>query len=322
MIKAMAICGPTASGKTGLSIMLSKKIPLEIISLDSMQIYKGMDIGTAKATKEEQSIVKHHMIDVVSPSEPYSVGKYRAGAIETAREIASRKRLPLFVGGTGLYYDSLTRAFMDEAPESDSEFRTSLLLNTDTEEKKRALWEELSRLDPESAEKIHFNNVRRVIRALEIYNTTGKKKSELDRISRESASELDLTVVCLDFHNRENLYARVDMRADAMLSDGLLDEVRSLYEGGLLKENSTALCGIGYKEIISHLKGQISLDEAIMQIKLSSRRYAKRQLTWFRHVTDNKHTLFIDNENGNMRNTDSVFLELLEIAKTVYEDSK
>ncbi len=319
MIKTLAICGPTASGKTALSMLLGEKIPLEIISLDSMQIYIGMDIGTAKASKEQRSRIAHHMIDIVEPSENYSVGKYRVQALAIAKEIHNKNKLPLFVGGTGLYYDSLSRSLSDEVPESDAEYRQELLLRTDTEEKKQRLWQKLYEIDKESAEAVHYNNVRRVIRAIEIYEKTGIKKSELDKRSREEKSELTASLVSLDFHNRENLYQRVDKRAEQMLKDGLYDEVCSLYSTGKLPEGSTASRGIGYKEMISHIKGEITLDEALSLIKLSSRRYAKRQLTWFRHIED-RNTVYLDDENGKMRGINSVFEEILRIVKDNWKE--
>ena len=312
MIKSLAICGPTASGKTALSLLLAEKIPLEIISLDSMQIYKGMDIGTAKATKGEMAKVTHHMIDVVSPLENYIVGMYREAALSLALEIASRGKLPLFVGGTGLYYDSLIRNPDKCVPKSDKAYTEKMLADTDSEEKRIALWQKLFEIDRESAENIHYNNLRRVIRALEIYRLTGRKKSELDRESRLAAPPISVELISLDFHNRENLYNRIDCRVDVMMNEGLFGEVKALYENGLLKEGSTALSGIGYKEIISHLKGEITLDEAVSKIKLSSRRYAKRQLTWFRHV-ENRHTVFLDTESGNMKQISDVFAEILGI---------
>lgn len=279
-----------------------------------MQIYQGMDIGTAKATKEERALVPHHMIDVVSPLENYSVGKYRSAAIKTAEKIVARGKLPLFVGGTGLYYDSLIRNPDESVPESNKEYTEKMLSFADSEEKRIALWRRLYEIDPESAENIHYNNLRRVIRALEIYESSGRKKSDIDKESRLRRSPLSVSLVSLDFHNRENLYKRIDTRVDLMVRDGLLEEVQALYEKGLLKDGSTALSGIGYKEIISHLRGEITLEEAISKIKLSSRRYAKRQLTWFRHIEE-KHSLFLDTEFGEMRKTEDVFSELLDTVK-------
>lgn len=314
MIRALAITGPTASGKTALSLRLAKDIPLEIISCDSMQIYRGMDIGTAKATPEERLAVPHHLIDVVSPSESYSSGKYRESALLVAQKIEERGRLPLFVGGTGLYVDTLTRAMNEQIPESDPEYRDALIKSTVTEEDKIALWQRLCDVDRESAEAIHYNNVRRVIRAIEVYEQTGRPKSCFDRESRLAEREIDIKMITLDFHNRENLYARVDARVDVMMKEGLLDEVRALYEGGLLCDDTTASRAIGYKELVAHLRGECTLAEAVELIKLSSRRYAKRQLTWFRHVEDARR-VYLDTEDGRL-------LDIEEIYKEVYNNAK
>ncbi len=300
MIKALAITGPTASGKTALSIEIARMLGAEIISCDSMQIYKGMDIGTAKATESERAEVPHHLIDIISPSENFSAESYRTLALSAAEEIQSRGKIPLFVGGTGLYIDTVIRGASNESPESDPEYRERILSSLKTEEDRIALWQRLCTLDPESAEKTHYNNVKRVIRALEIFDKTGISKSELDRRTKERASDISVGMITLDFHNRDNLYSRVDRRVDIMMEEGLVEEVRALYDGGLLPESSTAAQAIGYKEIISYLRGECTLSEAAELIKLSSRRYSKRQLTWFRHEAE-AHTLYVDREDGNMR---------------------
>ena len=314
MIKALAICGPTASGKTALSLRLCKKMPFEIISLDSMQIYKGMDIGTAKATEAERASVPHYMLDIISPLEDYSCGKYREDALLCVREILNKKKLPLFVGGTGLYLDSLNRNSSDEVEKSDTGYRQRLLLECDSEEKRQKLWQRLYDVDPESAEAIHYNNLRRVIRALEVYERTGKPKSYFDRLSKMGERDIDIKVVSLDFHNRESLYERINLRVDEMFEKGLYSEVLNLYKGGLLREDSTASRAIGYKEVISAIKGEISIDEARELIKLSSRRYAKRQLTWFRHIED-RITVYLDGEDGELLDVDAVFQNMLSEIK-------
>ena len=320
MIKAIAICGPTASGKTALSLRLSRDIPIEIISLDSMQIYRGMDIGTAKPTAEERSEIAHHMIDIVSPLENYSFAKYRESALVAAEEICKRGRLPVFVGGTGLYLDSLTRHISDDVPKSDTGYRERLLKDADSEQKRIALWERLREIDPESAEKIHYNNVKRVIRALEIFEVTGKPKSFFDKESKLAEREIDIKIITLDFHNRDNLYKRIDMRVDEMFSRGLYDEVLSLYRAGLLKEGTTAGAAIGYKEILECINGEGSLDAAKEKIKMSSRRYAKRQLTWYRHIED-RSTVYVDKEDGDVRKTDDIYREVLGIGRKVYNEA-
>ena len=313
MIFALAITGPTASGKTALSLALADRLGAEIISCDSMQIYRGMDIGTAKATETERAAVPHHLIDFLSPKDSYSVESYRASAIEWARQITNRGHIPLFVGGTGLYVDSVARATPQDAPESDPEYRDNILLKLKDDADITVLWERLRSVDPESAEKIHKNNVKRVIRALEIYDKTGIPKSQLDRESKEAPGEVFVGMITIDFHNRDVLYERVDRRVDIMMSEGLLDEVMGLYDLGLLREG-TAAQAIGYKEIVDHLEGRCSLDEAVERIKLSSRRYAKRQLTWFRHERDAR-VIYADRPDGSLRSADELLSEALELAE-------
>ena len=312
MIFALAITGPTASGKTSLSLNLAERLSAEIISCDSMQIYKGMDIGTAKATAEERARVPHHLIDFLSPTESYSVESYRAAAIECAREITERGRLPIFVGGTGLYIDSVSRALSQDAPESDPEYREKILSEIKTDEDITALWERLRAVDPESAEKIHKNNVKRVIRALEIYDATGKPKSLLDKESHGGEREVFVDMITIDFHDRELLYRRVDTRVDIMMREGLLDEVRSLYDAGLLA-SGTASAAIGYKELVEYIEGRCTLDCAVESLKLATRRYAKRQLTWFRHEKDAR-VIYADTSDGKMRSGEELTAEALAIA--------
>lgn len=308
MIKALAITGPTASGKTALSIEIAREIGCEIISCDSMQIYKGMDIGTAKATKEEQSAIPHHLIDFLSPTENYSAESYREAALSVVEELKNKGKTPLFVGGTGLYINSVMRGGELTTPGSSTEYREKILANIKTDEEKIALWQRLYQIDRESAEKTHYNNLKRVIRALEIYDTTGIPKSVLDKQTATPSSELCVGMITLDFHNRDLLYSRVDRRVDVMMEEGLLSEVESLYNKGLLREGSTAAQAIGYKELVLYIKGQCSLTYAIQQIKQSSRRYAKRQLTWFRHNGDGYH-LFVDREEGGMRDISEIISE-------------
>ena len=314
MIYSLALTGPTASGKTALSIKLAKKLSAEIISCDSMQIYKDMNIGTAKATSEQMTEIPHHMIDILSPSEDFSVESYRAGAVSAAYDISSRGKIPLFVGGTGLYIDSVMRAPIKYVPESSREYRDRMLESVKTEADVDALWQRLFEIDPESAEKIHKNNIRRVVRAIEIYEATGKTKSYFDRLSKEECNDIKVGMITLDFHNRENLYKRVDERVEIMMRQGLEEEVRTLYGKGLLVKSSTAAQAIGYKEIIDYIEGGTTLAHAVELIKLSSRRYAKRQLTWFRHE-EGAYRLYLDTEDGVMRGFDSVFEELCHAVK-------
>ena len=313
MIFALAITGPTASGKTALSLGLGDRLSAEIISCDSMQIYRGLDIGTAKATAEERALVPHHLIDFLSPTENYSVEEYRASAIECAKDITSRGKLPLFVGGTGLYIDSVGRCNAQDAPESDPEYRDKILAEIKSDADVTALWERLRAVDPESAEKIHKNNIRRVIRALEIYDKTGKPKSALDRESLDGVPEVFVGMITIDFLDRELLYKRVDLRVDIMMEEGLLDEVKSLYDAGLLS-SGTAAAAIGYKEIVEHLEGKCTLHEAVESIKLASRRYAKRQLTWFRHERGAR-VIYADTPDGRIKSADEMIREALVIER-------
>lgn len=313
MIRALALTGPTASGKTALSLDIAENLGCEIVSLDSMQIYKGMDIGTAKATESEKERVPHHMIDVISPRELYNTESYRRDALTAARDITARGKLPLFVGGTGLYIDTLMRA-APESPESDAEISSRLMKEGDSEEGRERLYARLSEIDPESASKTHANNLRRVVRALEIYELTGKTKSYFDRLSREGAPDIAIEMITLDFHDRENLYRRVDGRVDMMIEEGLVDEVRALYESGELVPGTTAASAIGYKELLAYISGEGSLEDACDAIKLATRRYAKRQLTWFRHNKD-AHRLFADTDEGEMKSYTQLSREALTLAK-------
>ncbi len=313
MIRALAITGPTASGKTALSIELAKALSGEIISCDSMQIYRGMDIGTAKATAYEQALVPHHLIDMIPPTESYSAESYREAAMAAAEDISKRGKLPIFVGGTGLYIDTVIRGVSNSSPESDAAYRERILAEIKTEEDKIRLWERLRLADPETAEKTHYNNIKRVIRALEIYDKTGISKSELDRRTKNAPADIKVGMITLDFHDRELLYSRVGCRVDAMMEEGLLSEVASLYRSGLLRKGSTASEAIGYKEIVSHLEGKCTLSEASEEIKLASRRYAKRQLTWFRHEND-AYRIYADKMTGGMRPAEELLDEALLFA--------
>lgn len=316
---ALALTGPTASGKTALSLSLAERLGCEIISLDSMQIYREMDIGTAKATAEERARVKHHMIDFLSPTESYSAEDYRADAMRAVCDIEARGKLPLFVGGTGLYMDTVIRGTQPASPPSSDELKARLLASAVTDAEREALWQRLLEVDPDSAAKTHKNNVRRVVRALEIYELTGKTKTYFDELSRTAAPDVRVGMITLDFHNRDNLYERVDKRVDEMMRGGLLSEVSSLYSRGLLLENTTAAQAIGYKELLSYISGESTLDEAVAQLKLSTRRYAKRQLTWFRHNEGAKR-LYVDREDGALKGKDELLAELYAMADELLGD--
>lgn len=273
MAKILVIAGPTAVGKSALSIALAKRLNGEIISADSMQIYRGMDIGTAKASVDEQDGVVHHLLDIRDPAEEYSCADYAVDARACIDDILSRGKTPIFCGGTGLY---IKQALCDQAvssPPGDPTLRAELELRDPDEN-----YRELMGCDPESAAVIHPNNHRRVIRALEIFRTSGIPKSEWDRQTPSEAYRPDAMLYYLNAP-REQLYERIDRRVDVMMEMGLYDEVRSLK----LIADSTAAQAIGYKEMLGCLSGEQTLAEAADAIRLASRRYAKRQLTWFRH---------------------------------------
>ena len=318
MIKALAITGPTASGKTAISIEVAKSLNAEIICCDSMQIYKLMDIGTAKPTAEERATVPHYMTDFLMPNEPYSARSYKNDAERAAKEIFSRGKTPIFVGGTGLYMDTLMRTDSAEVPESSPEYRDEILAKINSEDDAKQLWQRLYSVDAESAEKIHYNNVKRVIRALEIYDKTGVPKSQLDKMTSFYNPELSVKMITIDFHDRQALYDRVDRRVDQMMRDGLLREVESLYKMGYLEADTTAAQAIGYKELLPALKGETSLPDAVESLKLSTRRYAKRQLTWFRH--NDAYRLFAEDECGIVRYISDLAAEAVSVAEKLLNE--
>ena len=283
-INLIAVIGPTASGKTDLAVALSERLNGEVISCDSMQIYRGMDISTAKPTAEETHGVPHHLIDIVEPSESFSAADYAPMARAAINDIISRGKLPIFCGGTGLYLDAvLTDNKYSPAPRDES-LRSELLKEAE-QQGGAALWARLAAVDPEAAASIHPNNVKRVARALEIYLSTGKTKTAWDNESRLVPSPYN-TVRFMPDRPRDELYRRIDLRVDIMIERGLCGEVRQLVESGRLPRDSTAAQAIGYKELIDYIDGRSSLDDAIAQIKLATRRYAKRQLTWFNRYDD------------------------------------
>lgn len=276
--KIIAILGPTASGKTALSIELAKKIGGEIVSCDSMQIYKGMDIGTAKPTLSEREGIPHYMIDIIEPDEKYNVVNYKKDAEEKIDDILKRGKTPLLVGGTGLYMDSVLNntAFSENSEQSEKRKELEELL---IEKGKDYLHSLLYKIDPVAAEKIHPNNTRRVIRAIEIFETTGYTPTQSNQNSiREK--KYDSLVIGISAE-RETLYKRINERVDKMMAEGLLGEVEELLNKGM-KAEYTSMQAIGYKEIFEYFKGECSLCDAVEKIKQESRRYAKRQMTWFK----------------------------------------
>ncbi|MBQ1260850.1 MAG: tRNA (adenosine(37)-N6)-dimethylallyltransferase MiaA [Clostridia bacterium] len=311
-IRALALTGPTASGKSDLSLALAKRYGAEIIGCDSMQIYKHMDIGTAKPDPTARAAVPHHLVDFLEIGELYSAERYREDTRRALADITKRGRLALFVGGTGLYLDTLTRGESDGVPGSDAEYRDKILASIKTEDDVEALWQRLKAVDPESAEAVHKNNVKRVIRCLEIYDKTGKPKSLWDKESRDKPGDVELCHLTLDFHNRDILYDRIDTRVMQMLDMGLVGEVEALYRAGYLRLADTSSYAIGYKELLGYLSGEEELSSAVSKIKLSTRRYAKRQLTWFRQKSD-AYRLYVDNEDGTLRDKNELIEEACSI---------
>ena len=275
--KVVVIVGPTASGKTAVSIELAKKINGEIISADSMQIYKYMDIGTAKPTLDEMQGIKHYMLDLVMPDETFNVAKYKSMAESAIEEILKKGKVPIIVGGTGLYINTLVDGIEFADVPGDEEYRNELI-EKGYREGAMSIYKELEKIDSESAKKIDPNNIRRVARAIEIYKVTGKTKTQLDIESRKEV-KYDYRLFGMEW-DRETLYNRIDLRVDKMIEAGLIDEVRNVTEK--FKISNTAVQGLGYKEVIEFLNGNISYEEMIEKLKLETRHYAKRQLTWFR----------------------------------------
>ncbi len=276
--KVIVIAGPTASGKTDLAIELALRVGGEIISADSMQIYREMNIGTAKPTEEEKRGIPHHMMDIVSPDEEYSVAQFQQGAKTVIRQILNRNKVPIVAGGTGLYINALVYNITFSDTITHWEFRDRMQ-KIAQEEGPEVLHRLLLEVDEKSAASIHPNNVKRVIRALEVFETTGKPISEHQMESRREPPEYDFEIFGLDVE-RDVLYERIEQRVDKMLAAGLYNEIE-----GLLKKYSpelVSLQGIGYKEIISAIQGHCTLAEAVERIKLATRHLAKKQMTWFR----------------------------------------
>ena len=299
--KVYVICGPTASGKTALSIELAKKIGGEIVSCDSMQIYKEMNIGTAKPTIQEMQGIKHYMIDIIPPDERYSVADYKKQAKQAIREIINNGKIPIIVGGTGLYVDSLIYEIEYQDIEFDEQYRNELEKREKLEGIK-SLYKEAKKIDPQALEKISENDKKRIMRILEIYHATGKNKTEQEKKSREKEVEFDYKVYAISW-DREILYDRINRRVDIMIQQGLIEEVEKIYKK--YKKFPTAMQGLGYKEVVQYLENKITKEEMIEKIKMETRRYAKRQLTWFRK---NKQTIWL-NVKDEIQNNIKIILE-------------
>lgn len=310
--KIIALVGPTASGKSALAVALAKALGGEVVSCDSMQIYEKLNIGTATPTVAEMDGVPHHLISCVEPEVAFSCADYVSLADAAIADVVSRGKLPILCGGTGLYLDALLRGGLASEADSDADLRDELMRFA-ADHGNEALHKRLAEVDPISAAAIHPNNVKRVARALEIYLVSGVTKSELDERTKSFESKYDATVIGIGFHDRGVLYSRIDRRVDMMVEDGLIDETRELLADGVFERSLTAAQAIGYKEIIPYLEGKITLDAALDDLKRATRRYAKRQLTWF-SAKDYVNWIYAD-EDGAMRSADDIISETLDIVQ-------
>ena len=295
--KVIVICGPTASGKTKLSIEIAKKINGEIVSADSMQIYKDMTIGTAKPTPEEMQGIKHYLIDFVLPNQRYSVADYNKDALKAIDEIIKKGKTPIVVGGTGLYVNSLIYGIEYSDIEIDLEYRKKLeeIANKEGIEK---LYEMAKQIDPEAIKNISENDKKRICRILEIYHSTGKNKTEQEKESRKNGPKYQYLLYGITM-DREKLYDRINRRVDIMINDGLIEEVQNVVKK--YDEFPTAMQGLGYKEVVEYLNGITTKEEMIEKIKMETRRYAKRQLTWFKKCENIKWIDGLDDIQNNIK---------------------
>ena len=308
----LAVAGPTASGKTALAVRLAKQFGGEVISCDSMQIYTDLSISTAKPTAEEMQGVPHHLLDFQSPDDPFSVADYCARASGCIRDVAQRGRLPILCGGTGLYLRSLLEN-LDFSGDSgaDPETRTALQ-ELAARAGNTAVWDKLHAVDPEGAAGLHPNNLGRVIRALEVYAATGRTIAQQREASRMNPSPYRSCVLFLDFGDRQILYDRIERRVDRMLEEGLEAEARAFYQK-FGTEQSTAKQAIGVKEFLPYFRGECTIEDAVSRIKQETRRYAKRQLTWFRHMPGT-HVLYVDS-------VPDIFTQAVQIVRDFLEKS-
>lgn len=274
----VVVCGATASGKTRLAIDLAKRFDGEVVSADSMQIYKRLDIASAKPTEEEKDGVVHHLMDFLEPTEPFSVADYVPMAREIIKDIHDRGKLPIICGGTGLYINSLVDNIEFDDTGSDLQFREEMK-RLAAEKGNGYVLEKLREIDPESAERLHENNLSRIIRALEVYHLSGKTMTEVQAESRRNPSPYEPCMMMIDYEDREVLYERIDRRVDIMMENGLLEEAREFFNHD---DYVTAAQAIGYKELKAYFDGEAELSECVEKLKRETRRYAKRQMTWFR----------------------------------------
>lgn len=292
-IPIIVIAGPTASGKTAVSIRLAKELDGEIVSADSMQIYKGLDIATAKPTKEEMQGIPHHLMSFVDNSEKFSVAQYLEKAREVIADIHQRGKMPIVVGGTGLYISSLVDNIIFDDISSNGEVRARLTKEAE-EIGNEAMLQKLMEIDEETAKTLHPNNLTRIIRALEAYELSGLTMSELKRRSREEESPYNACMIGLNFRDRQKLYDRINLRVDKMAKEGMVEEAFEFFKN---ERGNTVCQAIGYKELIPYFEGEATLDECLETLKRETRRYAKRQLTWFRR-DERIHWIYLDETIG------------------------
>ena len=274
----IVVCGPTATGKTKLGVALAQRFHGEVVSADSMQLYRGVAIGTAQPTPEEMGGIPHHMLAVADPREPYSVGRDVEEAGRCLEDILRRGKLPILVGGTGLYIDSLLSGRDFSQPPGNSRAR---LQARAAQEGLQALWTELQGIDPAAAARVHPNDEKRILRALEVWYDTGETISQHNQRTQAVPPRYQAVTLLLNYRERQDLYARIDQRVDEMMARGLLDEAKALL-ANRVPQDATAMQAIGYKELLPALAGQCPLEDAVALVKLRSRQYAKRQLSWFR----------------------------------------
>lgn len=295
-IKVIAVTGPTASGKTGLAIKIAKDFDGEVVSADSMQIYKGMDIATAKPSKEEMQGIPHHLIDFVDPCDTYSVAQYVEDAKKCIADIASRGKIPVIAGGTGLYVDSLLSGIDFGFVPDNTDMRKQLKAQAE-KEGIESLFEKLKEIDPETASKLHENNEGRIIRALEVYYLTGETLTQQKIRSRQKGSDYDVLYICIEYLDRQKLYDRIEKRVDLMVEAGLVEEAKNYIN---LSEDTTSKQAIGYKELKPYFNGEMTLEQALDNLKKETRHYAKRQLTWFRRH-DERFCIYPDAQENFLR---------------------
>lgn len=318
-ISIVTVAGPTASGKTACAIALARRFDGEIVSADSMQIYREMEIGTAAPTAAEKAAAVHHGIGILSLQDTFSAAVWHRFAVETIDEIRARGHLPILCGGTGLYLDTLTKiGNYQEESSGDEKLRAELFAIAE-KDGNVALHAILAALDPDSAAAIHPNNVKRVVRAIEICKTTGRTKTEIDRMQRTADSPYRECRVILTYHNREVLYDRINRRVDQMLSTGLLEEAKKVLGiYGNAEPSKTAMQAIGYKELLPYFRNECTLSEAADAIRQSSRNYAKRQMTWFRRSSG--YRLYCDTADSVMRPTEDIFTEAYHVVETFLQN--